>query len=133
MSSAPLTLCAFAGPCSVPSCTDPPRCKGNHLSYEGGRFALVANHHKTLESHDAAPIGPFTLSKELEVVLVPHLSWALSTIAAEHMVAHHPYLFVDKQGRPFSDSTFPPYWKEMMRAAGLFGKLVLCVSNLSWL
>ena len=110
----------------VPSCTDPPRCKGNHLSTEGGKCTLVANHHKTLESHGVPPIGPFTLSKELEVLLVPMLSWAVSTIAAEHMGPHHPYMFVDKQGRPFSDCTFPPYWKEMMKAAGGFSEACEC-------
>ena len=86
----------------------------------------MANHHKTLESHGVPPIGPFTLSKELEVLLVPMLSWAVSTIAAEHMGPHHPYMFVDKQGRPFSDCTFPPYWKEMMKAAGGFSEACEC-------
>lgn len=110
---------SYDGPCEHSGCVHGPSCHGNQLEKTGGHgLHMQLPHHKNEANWGGASIA-FTLPQELAFIMQLHLSQGHQLLTDYIGREGEFHVFVDKQGRPFTDSNFTIYWDKMMHAMGL--------------
>ncbi len=113
-----LVLPDYQGACHDPDCIHDAACHGNQLqrvAHQGLHMHLP--HHKNESSWGRAAIA-FTLPQELAKLMELHISQGHKLLTDYIGVEDECHVFVDRQGRPFSDSNFTIYWDKMLRDMG---------------
>lgn len=109
----------YTGPCMDPDCRKPLECQGNkvHLRPDGSMYVEL-RHHKNVSKWGGRPIS-YPLPQDLVHMVKLHCKQGLVWLRLEsESPDSHSYLFVNKKGQPFHDSTFSAYFQAMMVRAG---------------
>ena len=114
----------YNGPCGDPDCRNPDACLGTHIKVrdpdpEGSGSQAVrvvsfcAPHHKN-EARGFAPIRFDFPAGEVTDLLLAHVEHGHALLTAKHR-DNSPQLFVRRSGRPFNDSVFSQFWRQLMQ------------------
>lgn len=114
-----LLLLDYSGPCPKPDCIHGSSCHGNKLqAHPHGALHMHLPHHKNEGPWGRAAIS-FTLPGDLAEIMSLHLSEGHKLLTEYIGKEGEPHVFVDRQGRPFTDSNLTIYWDKMMMGMGL--------------
>ena len=114
-----LVLPSYAGKCHKEDCILGPSCHGNQLQRTSTRaLHMHLPHHKNEAKWGRAAIS-FNLSQDLDVVMDLHISKGHKLLTDYIGIEDVCHVFVDRQGRPFTDSNLTNYWDRMLISMGL--------------
>lgn len=114
-----LVLPGYDGACHKPDCIQDSSCHGNQLQLtSNGALHMHLPHHKNEGAWGRAPIS-FTLPKDLAVIMMLHISQGHKLLTEYIGQETECHVFVDRQGRPFSESNLTIYWDRMLVSMGL--------------
>ena len=114
-----LVLPSYAGKCHKEDCILGPSCHGNQLLRTStGALHMHLPHHKNEAKWGRAAIS-FNLSQDLDVVMDLHISKGHKLLTDYIGIENVCHVFVDRQGRPFTDSNLTNYWDRMLVSMGL--------------
>ena len=102
-----------------PDCRRPQECAGNKIHLQAnGSMTVTLRHHKNVSKWGGRPIS-YPLPQDLVEMVHLHAKQGLGSL---RLTSTEPdvlsYMFVDRGGKPFHDSTFSAYFQNMLAKAG---------------
>ena len=113
------TLCPpwHAGPCPDGDCRKP-NCRGNRIFVKGTgdsrTLRMQLPHHKTARVWGTIE---YDLPAELSVLVCLYLCQAYMVLR-DDLGGQHPFMFMDKKGHAFNDSSFSLHYKSALQGMG---------------